>query len=299
MKKILICGLGAVGLTFGTKILESNNLELKVLVDKERFDRYKNNPPTLNNIIKIFDYILPGGTFAPDLIIIATKAYGLNSAINMLKNFVKNDTKILSLINGISSEDIISQNFPQAKVLKSYFIGHSAVRDCHSVTQDGIAEIVFERDDIVAEIFRNANIDYSNPNDMDYALWLKFAFNIVYNQISAILNMNFGELKQNKNVKIYALKIINEIKMVAEKKDISGLENLEHDVFASLNKMCDEGKTSMLQDILAGRKTEVDIFSGEIIRLGQIYGIPTPYNEMLYNLIKIKEENNEYSIHTC
>ena len=54
--------------------------------------------------------------------------------------------------------------------------------------------------------------------------------------------------------------------------------------------MCDEGKTSMLQDVLAGRKTEVELFAGEIIRLGKLYEIPTPCNQVLYDLIKIVEE---------
>ena len=55
----------------------------------------------------------------------------------------------------------------------------------------------------------------------------------------------------------------------------------------------------MLQDILAKRPTEVDIFAGEIIRLGKEYKVSTPYNQVLYDLIKIEEEKNEHSIHTC
>ena len=55
----------------------------------------------------------------------------------------------------------------------------------------------------------------------------------------------------------------------------------------------------MYQDILAKRPTEVDIFAGEIIRLGEKHGIKTPCNQVLYDLIKIEEERNEHSIHTC
>ena len=62
--------------------------------------------------------------------------------------------------------------------------------------------------------------------------------------------------------------------------------------------MCNEGKTSMHQDILAGRKTEVDIFAGEIIKLGKEFNVLTPYNQVLYDLIKIAEENNEHCIHS-
>mgnify|MGYP002864522105 CR=1 FL=1 len=71
---------------------------------------------------------------------------------------------------------------------------------------------------------------------------------------------------------------------------INNLENLEKDSLSALNFMCDEGKTSMLQDILAHRPTEVDIFAGDIIRLGHLYNVPTPYNQVLYDLIKIEEE---------
>ena len=66
----------------------------------------------------------------------------------------------------------------------------------------------------------------------------------------------------------------------------------------AINVMCDEGKTSMHQDILAKRNTEVDIFAGEIIRLGRKHGVLTPYNQVLYDLIRIKEEDNEHSIHS-
>ena len=47
----------------------------------------------------------------------------------------------------------------------------------------------------------------------------------------------------------------------------------------------------MYQDIIKKRKTEVDIFSGEIINLSKILGIETPYNENIYNKIKLKEES--------
>ena len=85
-------------------------------------------------------------------------------------------------------------------------------------------------------------------------------------------------------------KIIAEVRLIAEKKGVKNLENLEKDSLGFLQKMCDEGKTSMLQDVLAGRKTEVEIFAGEIIRLGKLYEIPTPCNQVLYDLIKIVEE---------
>ena len=301
MKNVLICGLGAVGLTYAVKWKKHpDKCNLKILVDKERFERYSVQKPVFNGEILEFDYILPDGRdFSADLIIIATKFQGLESAVNNIKNFVTPDTRIISLLNGVSSEEIISRRYPEARVLKSYFIGHSAVRDGNSVTQDGIGEIVLEYDEEIIRFLDECDIKYSIPEDINYALWLKFTMNIFSNQISAILNMNFGELKRNKTFRETAKKIISEVRSIAEKKGVKNLEALESDAFKALDRMCDEGKTSMHQDILAGRKTEVDMFAGEIIKLGKEFGIPTPYNQTLYDLIKIKEENNEYSFHSC
>lgn len=298
MKNVLICGLGAVGLTYAVKF--KNNANLKILVDEERLARYLKNKPVFNGKIQEFEYILPDNKeFNADLIIIATKFQGLESAVKNIENFVTPNTRIISLLNGISSEEIIAKKYPQAAVLKSYFIGHSAVRSGSSVTQDGVGEIVLEYDSETIKFLEECGINYSIPTDIDYALWLKFTMNIFSNQTSAILKMTFGELKQNKTFRETAKKIISEVKQIAEMKGIKNLENLEADALAALDRMCDEGKTSMHQDILAHRKTEVDMFAGEIIKLGKEFGIPTPYNQVFYDLIKIEEENNEYSVHSC
>ena len=291
MKKVIICGLGAVGLTFGVKLNNAKGIDLSVIVDKERLNRYILKKPMLNNIEQNFKYILHDHDgLKADLIMISTKFQGLKIAIQYIKNFVGDNTRIISLINGISSENIIASAYPNAKVLKSYFIGHSAVRVDNNVMQDGVGKIVIEKDLVAEEIFNEAGIEYEIPEDINYSMWLKYTFNVFSNQISAISKMTFGEMKLNKEFLNLAKKIINEVRLIAQKEGIKNLENLEKDAINSLSLMSNDGKTSMLQDILAKRKTEVDIFAGEIIRLGQKYGIATPYNNVLYDLIKIEEE---------
>lgn len=296
MKKVLICGLGAVGMTYAVKFKQK--CELKILLDKERLARYSIQKPIFNNEVQEFEYILPNQNFSPDLIIISVKSHNLEEAITNIKNFVSPNVQIISLLNGISSEEKIFAAYPEANVLKSYFIGHSAVREGNSVTQDGVGEIVLAKDEKLAELFNLCDINYSMPENIDYSMWLKYTMNLFSNQTSAILKMNFGELKRNQAFIDFAKKIIAEVKSIAAKKGIDSLENLEIDALDFLGRMCDEGKTSMLQDILAYRKTEVEIFAGEIIRLGKEFGIPTPYNQVMYDLIKIEEENNEYRIHS-
>ena len=228
MKKVIICGLGAVGMTYAVKL--RGKCELKILVDAKRLERYTNNKPLFNGEEQTFDYILPSdSSFVADLIIIATKSYGLIQAIGNIKNFTTSDTTIISLLNGISSEELIQKTYPQAKVLKSYFIGHSAVRDGDSVIQDGVGTIVVENNPEIEEFFEECGIDYSVPDDIDYSMWLKFTMNIFSNQVSAILNMTFGDLKKNKTFIEFAKKIIAEVRQIAEKKGVNNTENLEKD----------------------------------------------------------------------
>ena len=297
MKKVVLIGLGAVGVTYAAQL--KNKCNLYVLVDRERMRRYMNTPPVFNGVRQNFNYILPNEKIEADLIIIATKSNSLDTAISNIRNCITSNTTIISLINGISSEEKISKAYPELKVLKSYFIGHSAVRKENSVTQDGIGEIVIEHDKDLEAFFEKAGINFYVPENIEYSMWLKYTLNMFSNPTSAVLNMNFGELKRNNNFLNFAKKIIDEVELIARQKGIQGLENLEKDALDALEKMCDDGKTSMLQDILAKRPTEIDIFCGEIIKLGKEFGIQTPYNQVLYELVRIKEENNEHSFHTC
>lgn len=295
IKKVLLCGLGAVGLTYANKLKDV--CELKIVADTDRIEKYLKKPPKLNNVEIKLNYILPSENWNPDLIIVSTKSYNLDSAIDCIKGFVKDNTIILSLINGISSENKIAEIFGKEKVLHSYFIGHSAVRKDNLVFQDGVGRIVFgspykenrERVESLKEFFKENSIDYELPNDIIYSMWLKYTLNVFSNQSSAIMNLTFGEMK-SESFKNFAKKIIREVISVAEKEEIKNAKKLEENSLKALSGMVDDGETSMLQDILAGRKTEADIFAGEIIRLGEKHKIKTPYNQVMYDMIKTLEE---------
>ena len=112
IKNVLVCGIGAVGSIYANKINEYNSEYLRVLVDESRLEKYKKNPKIFNGKPLIFNYILPSDeTFKADLIIIATKFDGLKDTIKNIENFVKDDTIILSLLNGVTSEDMIAQKY--------------------------------------------------------------------------------------------------------------------------------------------------------------------------------------------
>ncbi len=301
IKNVLICGIGAVGSIYAQKIQKFSPDNLKILVDKSRFDKYSKNPIVFNGEELHFDYILPeNNNFKADLIIIATKFNGLKDAVQNVKNFVKDDTIILSLLNGVTSESIIAKEYGWNKLLLSYFIGHSAMREGRFITHDGEGKIVFGSKDSdksneirLKEYFDHTGIDYKIPDDMMRALWLKFMMNVSTNQPSAILRMTFGQINSNKKFLDFAQKLMKEVELIAAAEGVKNTETMIDEALEDISQMIPEGKTSMLQDVLAGRKTEVEMFAGAMIELGKKHNIPVPYNKFMYEMFEIIHKNFE------
>ena len=301
IKKVILCGLGAIGTIYADKLEKYDAENFKVLLDEARLERYKKNPIKFNGRQLNFDYILPSEeNFKADLIILATKFAGLKDAIKNIKNFVKEDTVILSLLNGVTSEDIIADVYGKDKMLYSYFIGHSSVRCGNSVTHDDVNTIVFGAENNLGEnvvavknFFDKVGINYKIPDDIKRSMWLKFMLNVSANQPTAILRMTFGDMFENTHFMKFAESIMREVQSVAKAEGVRNTETMVDEALKHLKTMTPEGKTSMLQDVEAGRKTEVDMFAGTVIELGKKHGISTPYNKILREMIGIIEEHQD------
>lgn len=296
IKKVLVCGIGAVGSIYADKIEKFSPNYLRILVDKNRLERYSKNPTIFNNRVLNFNYILPDATdFKADLIIVATKFDALQEVITNIKNFVHEGTIILSLINGVTNEKIIAETYGREKLLYSYFIGHSAIRVGRKITHDDVNTIVYgseneadtENVESVKNYFEKVGINFEIPDDIIHSLWQKYMLNVAANQTTAVLRMTFGELLSNSKAMEFVKNICKEVQQIAEAEGVKGADSLIDEVIEHLHTMIPDGKTSMLQDVEAGRKTEVDMFAGTIIELGKKHNIQTPYNKILKEMLDI------------
>lgn len=300
IKNVLICGLGAIGSIYADKIQKFNPDSLRVLVDEERFERYSSNPIIFNGNELHFNYILPNDdNFKADLVIIATKYDGLSDVIKNMKNFIQSDTVILALLNGVTSEKIIAETYGREKLLYSYFIGHSAVRTGRNVIHDDVNTIVYGSENTadienvqrVKKYFDSVGINYKIPEDIMHSLWLKYMLNVSANQSTAILRLTFGEMLANEKCMDFAINIMKEVQQIAKAEGVKNTDIMIDETIAHLHKMIPEGKTSMLQDVEAGRKTEVDMFAGTVIELGLKHNIQTPYNQIIKEILDAIYQN--------
>ncbi|MBN2899696.1 MAG: ketopantoate reductase family protein [Clostridia bacterium] len=296
--KVTLIGLGAIGASYAALLDAYPGIELNIILDDERLKRYQTTPFKVNGQIQHFTYCRVSDKVSPaDLVIIAVKYNDLTNAIEAVKNHVDDKTIIMSLLNGIDSEEIIGATFGMENMVYSMCLGIDAQREGMNVNYGSVGKIVFgeksgemtDKIKTISNIFTKAKIPFECPKDMYKKLWWKFMINVCSNQPTAILGANYHFLNTVNGHDMMHL-IMEEVQQVALKK---GVELSEEDFEAwlsILNTMVPESKTSMHQDIDAGRVTEVDMLAGVVRKLGKEYGVPTPYNDLMYHMLKVKEQ---------
>jgi 2-dehydropantoate 2-reductase len=121
-------------------------------------------------------------------------------------------------------------------------------------------------------------------------LWWKFMINVGVNQASAVMRAPYGTFQSSPEAQALMETLMRESIVLAKAEGVNlGEQNLV-DWYAFLRTLSPEGKTSMLQDIEAGRKTEVEIFAGKVVALGERHRIPTPVNRTVLNIIHVLEQ---------
>ena len=292
-----IIGLGAVGATYASYLYKMDRHCVKVILDQDRIDRYSEGV-LINGERYKFDLVTPKpGDPKAQFILIAVKAHHLNRAIESIAPLVGDDTIILSLLNGITSEEELSHAFGQDKVLHEFCVGLDSTRENGEVRFSNSGRIVFGeyykeaagKALPVSELFSRAGISYKIPDDIRREMWWKFMMNVGINQTSAILKAPYGVFQRIAEARELMASACREVIAIAHKEGIALSESDIEEYFRIIDTISPEGKTSMLQDVEACRKTEVELFAFTVMNLGKKHGIPTPVNEMLYRMLRVLE----------
>ena len=142
----------------------------------------------------------------------------------------------------------------------------------------------------VEEFFIKTGIKYSIPENMIRDLWLKFMLNVGANQVTAVLRCTYGAIRNSKAVRDLAVEAMKEAVAVSKAENIDLAESDISNCIEILSSLTPSGKTSMLQDVEARRKTEVEAFGGTVCLLGQKHGIEVPVNKALVRFITALED---------
>lgn len=291
IQSVCIIGAGAVGAAYAGLLYDRDERCVAFIAAGERGERLRRQGVIVNGRHYLIPVLDPGEIAAPaDLVLVAVKHHHLDQAISEIKGAVGDATVILSVMNGIDSEERIGSVYGMDKVLYAVNVGIDALRDGNRITYRSQGRLLFgearnlvwtERVRRVKDFLDRAGIVCEVPEDMIRTLWWKFMINVGINQASAVLGGPYGVFQTSREARALMDAAMREVIRLAA---VAGVQLTEADVeqwYAVLDSLNPSGKTSMLQDVEAGRKTEVEMFAGKVIELGRRYGVPTPVNERL------------------
>ncbi len=299
IEKVSMIGLGAVGAAYGSKWHDLLGDSFQVVANEARIRKFEKDGVKVNGREYRFNYITPETETTPaDLVIFAVKNADLAQAMEDMKQHIGPDTILLSLLNGISSEDEIRAVYPKQHILYSVCIQIDAVRNGNETNFSTLGWIEYgEKNNAITaevraleELLDKAGIGYKISENILHTMWWKFMVNVGINQTSSVLRAPYGVFQSVSSAMEWSEATMREVVILSQKV---GADLTEDDVISFrpvLHSMSPNGKTSMLQDMEAGRKTEVEYLAGKVCELGEKYGVPTPINDQLFKIIRIMEE---------
>lgn len=296
--RITLVGMGALGVLYGDHFARALGTEnVRFLADAGRIAGYQKNGIFCNGTECHFTYqdtAQPGEK--AELLIFAVKATALQKAIEEVRDFVDENTIILSVLNGISSEEIIEGELGSGTVLYSIAQGMDAVKAGNQVTYSRIGTVCIGVPqtqvqklpmlDRVVELFGRTGLPYVIEPDILHRLWGKWMLNVGVNQTVMVKEGNYGTVQKPGEARDMMIAAMREAMAIARKEMVAVTEQDLNDYLDLIDTLSPEGMPSMRQDGLAKRYSEVELFAGTVLQKAKKHGIDVPVNRYFYETVK-------------
>lgn len=307
--KIVIVGPGAMGCLFAA-FLSKTKEEIWLLdKDKERAAKINEQGIEIEGVsgqwqarVKATADVKEIGAEV-NLLIVCVKAYDTKTAITQAKSLLSAETSVLTLQNGIGNIEILSEIVGADKVIGGVTNLGATLLGNGSIRHAGKGETVIGRIDgkipvalrSIREVFNKVGLETRISRDIKGLLWSKLLINVGINALTAITRLNNGRLVEFEGTRKILRDAVTEAIKVAKRKRIKLIYD---DPLAKVEAVCEATSgnvSSMLQDVLKKKHTEIDFINGVIVRQAQELGIPCPTNSILLDLVKTIESS--YSLH--
>ena len=300
IESVAVLGAGAVGSYVIWGLSEKAGVRLGVVAEGERAERLKQNGCAVNGTVYRPEVWTPQEAHGVDLLVVALKYGALPGAMESIRAVVGEHTVVMSLMNGVDSEELIGAQVGDEKVIRSLIkVASHKEEDGYHFDPDATLGIIFgeehapfesERVRAIVDLFEGTGIHYRVTDEIRAEMWSKFRLNVCNNLPQAILGAGVGCYRDSVHMKAISEGLRRELEAIAAAK---GIDLRKVDTSGRGSAVPPTARYSTLQDLDAKRHTEIDMFSGALMRMGEELGIPTPYNEYTYHMIKALEEKND------
>lgn len=301
--RIAIIGAGAMGSLYGGYLSKAGNEVYLVDIWKEHiekinYDGLKIIEGNKEVVAKPIAVTESKGIGIVDLVIIFVKSIHTKGAMENNIPLIGLDTMVLSLQNGYGNAEDIEEFVKKDNIIIGTTAHGATMLEAGKIKHAGkgktyIGNLMGYNDENVAElrdVLTEAGFETIVSDNVMKLIWSKLLVNVGINALTGILEIRNGELLDYEETKEILTLAVSEAVQVANGL---GLDFNTEEVIVNvmdIAKATAENKSSMLQDILNNRKTEIDKINGAIVREGGKLGIETTANLTLTDLIKIKEE---------
>ncbi len=300
-RKIAVLGAGAVGSYLIWGLSGKQDISLSVVAEGSRKQRLEQEGLMINGEQFLPKVFAPEQARGADLLIIALKYGALRDALCQIREIADDHTMVMSLMNGVDSEKIISEVIPSEQIIYSLIkVASTRKGNCirfDPATTIGIiyGEIDPERGrgrmEALDQLFSGTGLHYRQSPVILSEIWSKFLLNVGNNLPQAMVGCGVGAYEDSEHVRFLRDRLREEVMQIANAEGIDlSLSDVSSLKGSPVKK---SARYSTLQDLDLGRHTEIDMFSGAVVRLGKEHGIPTPYNEFALHMIHALEEKND------
>ena len=233
-----------------------------------------------------------------DLVIIATKARDVEAAARSAKPLLGPKTLVLSIQNGLGGADVTANVLGRERVAVGVVGGfgasmHGPAHAHHNgmelVRLGEFSGPVTPRLEAVAEVWRSGGFKVKCFDDIDQLVWEKLICNVCYSGTCAVTERTVGEVMEDADAFRVASGCAAEAYAVARKRGIRlGFDDVVAYV-RDFGSKIPNARPSMLLDLMAKRRSEIDAINGAIPPAAKALGLAAPYNEVISGLVRAKE----------
>ena len=305
MKVAVLGGGGAMGGIFGSQLAAAGHDVTLIDINPAAIDAITKNGLKIDandgssKTYKIKASAIPADVGVVDVILNFVKCYHTEAAVRTSLIMMGPNTSFVTLQNGwgnaakiatIAGDDrvMVGLTYHSGTLLAPGHIKHPGMGMTYIGELNGK---ITPRLKAVAKALSGAEFDVTQSTSIINEVWKKLCLNVCTLPTAALLRFFAHQLVQHASMKEEMKALLHEVVAVAKAQNITIDFEERWTTITSLLEKAVGGKASMLQDVEAKRRTEIDVINGAIVAAGKKFGVATPHNDAMVNLIRSLEES--------
>jgi 2-dehydropantoate 2-reductase len=294
--RVAIYGAGGVGAYFGARLAEAG-ADLAVIARGAHLDAIRSAGLRVDSVhgdMHVVPSVAsddPAAIGRVDVVLLGVKTWQVAGVIPQLAPLLSTETLIVPLQNGVETVEQLRSSLGDRYVAGGlcggfcFIVAPGHVRHIGGTTFIKFGELDGRRSprvESLLEAFVRARVDAAVPDDIRVALWEKFMFVVPFGGIGAVTRAPIGVIVKEPGARELLVRGMREIEAVGRSLGVGLPDGIVERTLTVLDSLTPTGTSSLQRDIAAGKRSELDEWTGAVVRLGARAGVPTPVHDFLY-----------------